>query len=113
MAERRCVVSKSYDEMSRGELVAEVDRLLAAMPEGKWVHDRWQNEHGWWSTLIQERTSGPNADRVMGLLNTVTANQEKGGDLIEFMVRARALLPLLAKIVEQPPSDDAKMQGAK
>ena len=71
------------------------------MPPGRWVHDRYRNENGWWSALVQERDEGPRADRVIRLLNTVVADQEKGGDLIEFMVRARAVLTAL--VVEPAP----------
>lgn len=82
--------------------IEQLERLELAMPPGRWVHDRYRNENGWWSALVQVRGELEDdgfevamSETVIRLLNTVVANQEKGGDILEYIVRCRRLVPLL------------------
>lgn len=93
---------KPYEDMTRADLCAEAQRLLDAMPPGTWVHNRYRNENGWWSALVQERADVPVIDTVIRLLVTQTPDQERGGDVVEFVVRAKRLLPLLIRDAPTP-----------
>jgi len=98
----RAQFANSIEEQDTGIRadINEAKKLIDAMPAGMWTHDRHRNEFGWWSALLN--WSPVQAGHVARpVLKTVEVNQEKGGDLIEFWMRAFRLLPRIAEHCER------------
>lgn len=62
-----------------------------------WTHERYKNEHGWWSALVSEDRTKPLIDSVLRLLTSEFPNDPKIGDVFEAIAAFKKFAPILAK----------------